>query len=460
MAELYPHDYGPHAPTPSSTASPECPAIVSLMKSGLAKIPGWKRWCEGVDLVPEFVPGGKLLEIGCASGGRLISLRSLGWQHLQGIELAPSAAERARAEGYPVDCDSVENALARYPGEFFDVIISSMVLEHLFDPFAVVPEISRTLKKGGQFLFSTVVCDSLDAHIYRGYFSGFDLPRHMVFFQKRDIFCMMKEYFAGIECFHQNAPVDFVRSSMWRREHHEGTWFDPHRTARRQLARRLRAGVAVGAPRAHVQGVIPLQEEEMKSRKCECPPQVILYGGTGQSKVVRPIIEYYGSRIVAVFDDTDGLPSPFPDVPIHKGYEGFQRWVQGKDRKGIGFCIAIGNPHGRVRVHLHDLLVGEGLQPVTIIHPSAIIYDNATIGAGSQVMGGAFIGAEVVIGRQCIINSMASVDHEDILEDGVEIAPGHLRSCGGGGERLGVRWSNGASGGSGSGRTQLSAPER
>jgi sugar O-acyltransferase (sialic acid O-acetyltransferase NeuD family) len=154
------------------------------------------------------------------------------------------------------------------------------------------------------------------------------------------------------------------------------------------------------------------------------PPIVILYGGTGQAKVVRPIIEDHGAKVVAVFDDTQGLPSPFPDVPIFHGREEFLRWVRGRDRGKIGFCVAIGNPHGRVRIRLHEFLTGEGLRPVTVVHPSAVIYENATIGEGSQVMGGAFIGAEAVIGRQCIVNSMASVDHEDLLEDGVEIAPG------------------------------------
>ncbi len=36
------------------------------------------------------------------------------------------------------------------------------------------------------------------------------------------------------------------------------------------------------------------------------PKEIILYGGTGQAKVVRPIIEHYGSKVIAVFDDTPG----------------------------------------------------------------------------------------------------------------------------------------------------------
>jgi sugar O-acyltransferase (sialic acid O-acetyltransferase NeuD family) len=154
------------------------------------------------------------------------------------------------------------------------------------------------------------------------------------------------------------------------------------------------------------------------------PPKIILWGGTGQAKVVRPIIDYFGSEVIAVFDDTLNLTSPFNDVPIYHGWNGFLDWIKDKNRNEIGFCIAIGNPHGLVRLKLHTELIKEGLKPITLAHPSAIIEKNAVIGEGTQIMAGAIIQAEAKIGRQCIINTKASVDHECILSDGCEIAPG------------------------------------
>jgi len=151
---------------------------------------------------------------------------------------------------------------------------------------------------------------------------------------------------------------------------------------------------------------------------------VILWGGTGQAKVMRPVIERCGAKVVAVFDDTPDLPPPFPDIELYGGWEQFPRWVANQDREKIGFCIAIGNPHGRVRLEFHDRLVAEGLQPISVVHPTAWIAPNATVGAGAQIHAGVVIEAEAKIGRQCIINTRASVDHECVLEDGVEIAPG------------------------------------
>lgn len=155
------------------------------------------------------------------------------------------------------------------------------------------------------------------------------------------------------------------------------------------------------------------------------PPRIILWGGTGQAKVVRPIIEYYGSKVVAVFDDTPSLPPPFSDVPLYFGWIGFQRWLSSQiNIENIGFCITIGNPHGRVRLMLHDQLCNEGLIPATIIHPTAWVAENTTIAKGSQIMAGVNIQPEVKIGMQCIINTKVSIDHECILEDGIEISPG------------------------------------
>lgn len=153
------------------------------------------------------------------------------------------------------------------------------------------------------------------------------------------------------------------------------------------------------------------------------PAKIILWGGTGQAKVVRPIIEHYDGRLIAVFDDTNGLCSPFPDIKLYHGSE-FMSWAAMQKADEIGFCVSIGNPHGKMRLELTEKLINMGFIPITIAHRSAVIAADAKIGTGTQIMAGAVICPEVVIGRQCIINTSSSVDHECKLGDGVEIAPG------------------------------------
>ena len=72
----------------------------------------------------------------------------------------------------------------------------------------------------------------------------------------------------------------------------------------------------------------------------DLPKEVILYGGTGQAKVVRPIIEYYGSNVVAVFDDTVDLAPPFDDILLYTRFESLLAWMENRNKdKETGFCI-------------------------------------------------------------------------------------------------------------------------
>lgn len=174
------------------------------------------RWRAGCDLVPHFVPGGKLLELGCGTGDSLERYRDLGWQNLHGVELSESAARIARRAGFNVKTATIESALASYPDQTFDAIVAVMVLEHLTNPFAVVRQVARKLKPGGEFLFSTVIRDSIDGRIFGQFGVAFDFPRHMVFFRKRDLNDMLREDFDHLESWHQNTPIDFQRPASLR----------------------------------------------------------------------------------------------------------------------------------------------------------------------------------------------------------------------------------------------------
>jgi sugar O-acyltransferase (sialic acid O-acetyltransferase NeuD family) len=154
------------------------------------------------------------------------------------------------------------------------------------------------------------------------------------------------------------------------------------------------------------------------------PPQVIVWGGTGGCRQIRPMLEYYGSKVVSIFDDTPGRISPFPDVPIYQGWEGFEQWLKSNTNKETGFVITIGNPYGYIRLKLHEQLKKAGLIPLTVAHPSATIADNAVIEEGTTILAGAAVDVEVKIGKQCIISLNAVISHEDKISDGVEVGPG------------------------------------
>ena len=242
---LYPHTYAPHLEVLSNSSGP--PRRAGSVRQAwrawnhgfLTKKLGYERgssqsrvhdliaetggvfsrvarWRAGCDLVPRFVRNGRVLEIGCGNGDTLRRLRDLGWQDLHGIELSESAARSARRDGFTIKVARIESALDSYADGSFDAIVGAMVLEHLVNPFAVVSQVARKLKPGGEFLFSTVIRDSLDGRIFGPYGVCFDFPRHMVFFRKRDLNEMLRADFERVQSWHQSTPIDFYRPATLR----------------------------------------------------------------------------------------------------------------------------------------------------------------------------------------------------------------------------------------------------
>jgi len=156
--------------------------------------------------------------------------------------------------------------------------------------------------------------------------------------------------------------------------------------------------------------------------------EMIFWGATGQAKVLRECLEGCGIQLVAVFDNNPKVLPPFSDVPLLFGKAGFEAWLKGRSSgEPPGFLVAMGGARGRDRIELHDYLESFGLLPLIARHPTAFVAESALIGPGCQILAQSAVCVEAVLGRACVINTAASVDHECRLGDGVHIGPGaHL----------------------------------
>jgi 2-polyprenyl-3-methyl-5-hydroxy-6-metoxy-1,4-benzoquinol methylase len=168
-----------------------------------------------MQLFPDYVPNGKLLEVACASGNRLALLRKLGWSECSGIEYSEYAAKNARERGFVVHSELVEDTLREIPDNSLDVIIASFVMEHLENPFWVTNQLSAKLKLRGQFIFSTLNINSPDFRLWRENWYDLDLPRHFTFFRKRDLYQMLEEHFQIVNVYYQPAPNDYAGSARY-----------------------------------------------------------------------------------------------------------------------------------------------------------------------------------------------------------------------------------------------------
>ncbi|NKQ39754.1 MAG: class I SAM-dependent methyltransferase, partial [Methanosarcinales archaeon] len=123
---------------------------------------------------------GRLLDIGCATGGFLKVMASYGWK-AYGVELNEEAVAFAKREQNLniVKGDFLE---VDFPVGFFDVITLWHVLEHLIDPSAVLKKISSLLKKNGILIYAIPNINSLEYIVFRRWWSGWDVPRHLYTF--------------------------------------------------------------------------------------------------------------------------------------------------------------------------------------------------------------------------------------------------------------------------------------
>lgn len=92
------------------------------------------------------------------------------------------------------------------------------------------------------------------------------------------------------------------------------------------------------------------------------------------------------------------------------------------ERHQVEVIVAVGD--NSTRLTLSSALQAIGANLATVVHPFTAISPSVQIGAGSVVLAGAVINAGATLGRACIVNTRASVDHDCVIGDGVHISPG------------------------------------
>ncbi len=140
--------------------------------------------------VPRAQAGGRVLDIGCGSGGYLAFLASLGWTCV-GIEPGPQSRAYAQDDlGLTVHAGPL--TACALPEASFSVVTMWHVIEHLPDPLKTLREIHQLLKADGIVMLRTPNVDSFEARLFRGNWYGLDPPRHLYLFSPRTIRALLK----------------------------------------------------------------------------------------------------------------------------------------------------------------------------------------------------------------------------------------------------------------------------
>lgn len=152
----------------------------------------------------------------------------------------------------------------------------------------------------------------------------------------------------------------------------------------------------------------------------------VVLGGGGHARVIVDCLLTSGSAsLAAVLDANVSLwGKTVLGVPILGGDE---RLMELKRQGVTHFVVGVGSVgDNRARARLYELGLQQGLEPLTVRHPSAVCSTWAGLGAGSVVFPGSVVNAGAKLGNNVIVNSGAVVEHDCQIGDHVHIAS---RAC-------------------------------
>ena len=150
---------------------------------------------------------------------------------------------------------------------------------------------------------------------------------------------------------------------------------------------------------------------------------IVLVGSGGHSKVVADVVEKQGLyRIVGLIDKFRVVGESTLGYQVLGAEIDLPKLIETHDL--VGGIVAIGDNNDRAKVVAQIGGLCPHMRFVSAIHPSASVGSGTVIGAGSVIMAGAVVNPCCQVGRFCIVNTKASLDHDCVMEDFSSLAPG------------------------------------
>jgi sugar O-acyltransferase (sialic acid O-acetyltransferase NeuD family) len=152
---------------------------------------------------------------------------------------------------------------------------------------------------------------------------------------------------------------------------------------------------------------------------------VILGGGGHAAVLIESLLECGLDIVHAVLDENPSLwGKEILGVPILGGDALLPALVeQGADCFVVGLGM-VGNSQSCRQ--LYDYGVSLGLEPLTVIHPTAHLSPSARLGKGCHLLPQSVVHTRSILGNNVLINSGAIVEHDCVLGNHVHVATGAM----------------------------------
>ncbi len=157
--------------------------------------------------------------------------------------------------------------------------------------------------------------------------------------------------------------------------------------------------------------------------------RLVIMGAGGHATSVASVALAAGYRLEAFVDSSRAGEA-------HLGFDVIARLDDVAGLEDCAVVIAVGDNDVRHRIFAELGAQYPSIRHATLVHPSAVVSAFATLGAGSVLMPNAVVGANSRVGKCCIVNTAACLDHDCVMDDFSSLAP---RAVTGGGVRIGMR---------------------
>jgi 2-polyprenyl-3-methyl-5-hydroxy-6-metoxy-1,4-benzoquinol methylase len=143
-----------------------------------------KRYDEWLTAFEPFRKNNNILDVGCGDGYFLQSAKAKGW-NVYGTEFTTRQVENCKAKGINMHQGILD--VANYEPEFFDVIVSIEVIEHINTPNAELKKFNTLCRKGGAVYVTTPNFNALSRNYLKETWNILAYPEHLSYYTKKTL---------------------------------------------------------------------------------------------------------------------------------------------------------------------------------------------------------------------------------------------------------------------------------